>query len=379
MGFGVRVGPRIARVHVGSRGVGVSSGVGPFSAYAGTRRRSGSGSGFWWATFGVLLLIGLVIRYWWVVLSAIGVVLLIVVTVRLVRRARVSRPVVELDRRPRGAGAPSARRPAFVTGAPPAHALQGTPQQQESVHVMPVAAPQLAPQPTPGPFEPWTGQQPPIQGPPPLNWSAQPAPPTAGPHTTREQRTDKPKNDVAWSAREAQRRTAWRTTHPARFVAPRRLRPVSVLLWVFTFILLVAAQDVVRGVHVPSSLVALSLAASASAWGVYLWRGIPSERSAAVEDLVAPRRRPFSAPRRSRTTATLMWLLAVVAMTGIVGITDPGARGAVNVYLGSCFVILGLLLIATGVYLWRGPLIPPRSPHRDVDPAVTPATRTVDI
>jgi hypothetical protein len=44
MGFGVSMGPRWFRVRVSTRGVGVSSGVGPFSVYAsgrgGRRRRS---------------------------------------------------------------------------------------------------------------------------------------------------------------------------------------------------------------------------------------------------------------------------------------------------------------------------------------------------
>jgi HEAT repeat protein len=48
-GFSAGIGPRAARVHVGTRGVGVSSGVGPFSAYGhlggGTRRRSSGGGG----------------------------------------------------------------------------------------------------------------------------------------------------------------------------------------------------------------------------------------------------------------------------------------------------------------------------------------------
>ena len=46
-GVSAGLGPRIARVHVG-RGVGVSSGIGPFSAYTSLtrgRRRSSSGGG----------------------------------------------------------------------------------------------------------------------------------------------------------------------------------------------------------------------------------------------------------------------------------------------------------------------------------------------
>jgi DNA-binding FrmR family transcriptional regulator len=45
-GFGVGVGPRIAGAHVGTGGIGVSSGIGPFSAYgrvAGGRSRSSYG------------------------------------------------------------------------------------------------------------------------------------------------------------------------------------------------------------------------------------------------------------------------------------------------------------------------------------------------
>src|SRR5690348_12921578 len=41
-GVGLGVGPRAARIHVSTRSVGVSSGAGPFSVYAGSgpRRRS---------------------------------------------------------------------------------------------------------------------------------------------------------------------------------------------------------------------------------------------------------------------------------------------------------------------------------------------------
>lgn len=44
-GLSAGIGPRAARVHVGSRGVGVSSGIGPFSSYTSLSggRRSGSG------------------------------------------------------------------------------------------------------------------------------------------------------------------------------------------------------------------------------------------------------------------------------------------------------------------------------------------------
>ena len=38
-GFRVRVGPRIARLHIGAGGTGVSSGFGPFTAYKGLRRK----------------------------------------------------------------------------------------------------------------------------------------------------------------------------------------------------------------------------------------------------------------------------------------------------------------------------------------------------
>jgi hypothetical protein len=45
-GFSAGIGPRVARVHVGTRGVGVSSGIGPFGAYGhlggGGQRSSGS-------------------------------------------------------------------------------------------------------------------------------------------------------------------------------------------------------------------------------------------------------------------------------------------------------------------------------------------------
>jgi len=48
-GFSAGIGPRAARVHVGTRGVGVSTGAGPFGAYAhlggGSRRRSSGGGG----------------------------------------------------------------------------------------------------------------------------------------------------------------------------------------------------------------------------------------------------------------------------------------------------------------------------------------------
>jgi hypothetical protein len=48
MAFGIRIGPRIAHVRVSTRGIGVGSGIGPFSAYAGTsyhsRIRSRGGS-----------------------------------------------------------------------------------------------------------------------------------------------------------------------------------------------------------------------------------------------------------------------------------------------------------------------------------------------
>lgn len=38
-GVRVRVGPRIARLHVGAGGPGVSTGWGPFTAYKSLRRR----------------------------------------------------------------------------------------------------------------------------------------------------------------------------------------------------------------------------------------------------------------------------------------------------------------------------------------------------
>lgn len=38
-GVRVRIGPRIARLHVGAGGTGVSTGFGPFSAYKPIRRR----------------------------------------------------------------------------------------------------------------------------------------------------------------------------------------------------------------------------------------------------------------------------------------------------------------------------------------------------
>jgi len=38
-GVRVRIGPRIARLHVGAGGAGVSTGWGPFSAYRRLRRR----------------------------------------------------------------------------------------------------------------------------------------------------------------------------------------------------------------------------------------------------------------------------------------------------------------------------------------------------
>lgn len=46
MGFGIGIGPRLFRVRVTTRGVGLSSGAGPFSVWTSTRRRSGRrGSG----------------------------------------------------------------------------------------------------------------------------------------------------------------------------------------------------------------------------------------------------------------------------------------------------------------------------------------------
>lgn len=41
MGFGIGIGPRLFRVRVSTRGVGLSSGVGPVSVWTSTRRRSG--------------------------------------------------------------------------------------------------------------------------------------------------------------------------------------------------------------------------------------------------------------------------------------------------------------------------------------------------
>ena len=91
MGFRVGVGPRILRMHVGTRGVGVSSGAGPFSAYAGAtarrRRRSSANEGpVRGALFLLVVVIALIVQFWRIILLAIALVAIVAWVVMLVRR-----------------------------------------------------------------------------------------------------------------------------------------------------------------------------------------------------------------------------------------------------------------------------------------------------
>ncbi|CAL8967749.1 hypothetical protein CELL_00077 [Cellulomonas sp. T2.31MG-18] len=132
---------------------------------------------------------------------------------------------------------------------------------------------------------------------------------------------------------------------------------MSVVLWVLGFFLLLLGADIVEGQYVTLSIAALSMAAATIAWGVYLWRGIPSRRAAALEDLTKSERRTFAAARRSRAWALVVWLIAIPAMTAIVGVIKPGRTGSVGIYVSACFVILGLALAGAGAYLWRGLIV----------------------
>lgn len=312
MGFRVGVGPRILRMHVGSRGVGVSSGVGPFSAYAGTtarqRRRSyaSAGSSGTGTLFVLLAAVGLVVQFWWVILIVVGLIMLTAGVVALVTRDTARRLTLR-ERRDRRYGdeALDARRTEHL--------------EREHVH----AAEKTR-----------------------LRQAAD---------LDRVQRTQR----AIWVRDvEAQRRAAWREEHGEPFVAPYRCRPASIVLWSASFFLLLTGNAVVAGSYIALSVAVLSMAVGAVAWGIYFWRGIPSRRTALLEDLAGEERRAFASLRRSRSGAIVLWVLSIIPLVfGVVGLSTPGAS---NAYIGACVVLLGLALVTAGLYVWRGPKVPSR-------------------